>query len=174
MANRHIHYEAAFEDYLRSRGIPYVPVNETRRVIFAGNKVKSFDFLVHDGGARQWIVDIKGRQFPYINEKGAKRYWENWVAREDLEGLAEWQEVFGENYEAQFVFTYQLHGQPERWPEARPHRYNNDYYAFLVVSQADYEQHCQRRSDKWETVSVPTPIFREIAYPIESLTMWDA
>ena len=73
MTRRHIHYEAAFEDYLRSRGVPYVPVDEAKRVIFGGEKVKSFDFLVYPGDEQHWIVDIKGRQFPYISEQGARR-----------------------------------------------------------------------------------------------------
>ena len=174
MARLHSHYEAAFEDYLRSRGVPYVPVNEARKVIFSGNKVKSFDFLIYPGGAQQWIVDIKGRKFPYIGSNGSKRYWENWVLREDLEGLADWQEVFGDEFEAQFIFAYQLQGPPDRWPAGRPHCFNHNYYAFLAVARQDYERHCQVRSDKWETVSVPTRVFREIARPVESLTLWDA
>ena len=174
MARRHSHYEAAFADYMRSRGVPYVPVNETRKVIFSGSKVKSFDFLVYPGGPRHWIVDVKGRKFPYISSQGGKRYWENWVSRADLEGLADWQEVFGEDFEAQFIFTYQLQGPPDRWPAGRPHRFNNDYYAFLAVALTDYDRHCRPRSSKWETVSVPTRVFREIARPVESLTLWDA
>ena len=31
MANRDNHYEAAFEAYLRSRGVPYIAVDEARR-----------------------------------------------------------------------------------------------------------------------------------------------
>ena len=67
---KHIHYEAAFEDFLRSRGVPYVPVQEARRAIFAGERIKSFDFIVYPGGQRHWIVDVKGRRFPYITERG--------------------------------------------------------------------------------------------------------
>ena len=51
MARRHNHYEAAFEDYLRSRGWPYLPVDEQKKAIFAGARVKSFDFLVYRTGA---------------------------------------------------------------------------------------------------------------------------
>ena len=49
---RHIHYEAAFEDYLRSRGWPYLPVDEHRKAIFSGARIKSFDFLVYPPGRR--------------------------------------------------------------------------------------------------------------------------
>ena len=52
MTQRHIHYEAAFEDYLRSRGWPYIPVDEQKKAIFAGARIKSFDFLVYRPGER--------------------------------------------------------------------------------------------------------------------------
>ena len=64
MARRHIHYEAAFEDYLRSRGLAYVAVDETRKAIFAGARVKSFDFLVYHEPGSNRLVDVKGRKFP--------------------------------------------------------------------------------------------------------------
>ena len=89
------HYEAAFADYLRSRGVPFLPIDESRRAVFGDGSVKSFDFLVYPGTDRHWIVDVKGRKFPYVNDRGVKRYWENWVSREDIEGMSEWQDVFG-------------------------------------------------------------------------------
>ena len=95
MARRHNHYEAAFEDYVRSRGWPYLPVDEQKKAIFAGARVKSFDFLVYRPGQENaWLVDVKGRKFPY-QVNGQKRYWENWVTREDLDGLSQWQVVGG-------------------------------------------------------------------------------
>jgi hypothetical protein len=169
MARRDQHYENAFQDYLRSRGIPYVSVNEQRQAIFGGQKVKSFDFLVYPGGPSHWIVDVKGRKFPYLDLEGGKRYWENWVVNEDLDGMQEWQEVFGEDYEAYFLFTYSLEGPPDRWPAGRPHVFRNRLYAFRAVSLADYQRHCRRRSDRWGTVTVSTKVFREIAHPLETL-----
>ena len=42
MANRDNHYEAAFEEYLRGRGLPYVAVDEARRSLMAdGDSIKS-------------------------------------------------------------------------------------------------------------------------------------
>jgi hypothetical protein len=166
MTRRHIHYEAAFEDYLRSRGVPYVPVDEAKRVIFGGEKVKSFDFLVYPGDERHWIVDVKGRQFPYISEQGARRYWENWVTKEDLEGLAEWETVFGRDFEARLVFAYLLEGPPDRWPAFRPHMFWGDSYAFYSVGLADYRARCRGRSSSWDTVAVSAKAFREIATPL--------
>ncbi len=167
MTRRHIHYEAAFEDYLRSRGVPYVAVDETRRAIFAGERIKSFDFLVYPGNERHWIVDVKGRQFPYLNDTGIKKYWENWVTQDDLSSLAEWQEVFGREFEARLVFAYLLDGPPDRWPAARPHVYMGDEYAFLAVGLDDYRRHCRRRSASWDTVAMGPRSFRQLARVVD-------
>ena len=169
MARRDQHYENAFQDYLRSRGIPYVSVNEQRQAIFGGQKIKSFDFLVYPGGPSHWIVDVKGRKFPYVDPVGGKRYWENWVVNEDLDGMQEWRDVFGDDFEAYFLFTYRLLGPPDRWPDGRPHTFNNRVYAFWAVPLDDYQHHCRRRSDRWGTVSVPARVFRDIARPVEAL-----
>lgn len=169
MARRDRHYENAFRDYMRGRGVPYVPVNEQQQAIFAGQKVKSFDFLVYPGGSQHWIVDVKGRQFPYVGPEGAKRYWENWIVQEDLDGLREWEEVFGENFTAYLVFAYLLQGPPDRWPVGQPHGFNGRLYAYRAVRLRDYAEHCRRRSDRWGTVSVASGVFREISQPVEAL-----
>jgi hypothetical protein len=164
---KHIHYEAAFEDYLRSRGVPYVPVEEARRAIFAGERIKSFDFIFYPGEDRHWIVDVKGRRFPYINEQGGRRYWENWVTRDDLSGLAEWQSVFGGSFEARFVFAYLLEGPPDRWPAAQPHSFRGEDYAFLAVRLEDYSQYARPRSSSWDTVAMSASKFRSLCQPVE-------
>ena len=46
VANRDNHYEAAFEEYLRSRGVPYVAVDEAKRSVLSdGASIKSLDFM---------------------------------------------------------------------------------------------------------------------------------
>ena len=64
MAHRNIHYEAAFEDYLRAKGWPYIAVDEAKKAIFAGGAIKSFDFLVYSASGPNLLVDVKGRKFP--------------------------------------------------------------------------------------------------------------
>ncbi len=163
------HYEAAFEDYLRSRGIPYVPVDEARRAIFAGSRIKSFDILVYPPRDAKWIVDIKGRKFPYLSSRGGKRYWENWVERDDLIGLSEWEKVFGGEFEACFIFAYSLDGPPDRWPPTRPHPFRGEYYAFYHVTLSAYKENARERSASWQTVTVARSVFRKIARPVEAL-----
>ncbi len=168
MTRRHIHYEAAFEDLLRSQGVPYIAVDEAKKAIFSGDKVKSFDFLIYSSTGTNWLVDVKGRKFPY--ETGsARRYWENWVTRADLEGLMQWEEVFGEGFAAMFVFAYWLVGSDGRWPMEFVHPYGGQYYAFLGVRAAEYRDNCRRRSSRWDTVAVAAPVFRKLSRPVQRL-----
>jgi hypothetical protein len=178
MTRRYIHYEAAFEDYLRSRGLPYIAVDEHRKAIFAGSRVKSFDFLVYRADEPTWLVDVKGRKFPYELD-GRRRYWENWVTRDDLEGLRCWQEAFGAGFEGVFVFAYLLTGLDDpaavdlERAMARAaelgyvHPFRGDHYAFMCIGLDDYEHTCRQRSPKWDTLTVPTRRFRELARPIQ-------
>lgn len=162
MTRRHFHYEAAFEDFLRSRGLPYIGVDEAQRAIFSGAKIKSFDFLVYPASRPNWMVDIKGRRFPY-NSGGSRRFWENWVTAEDLQTLQVWEDVLGEGFRSMFVFAYALGGSEERWPTDLVHLYREQAYAFMGVPLADYRAACKRRSQKWGTVNIPTARFRELA-----------
>lgn len=164
MARRHNHYEAAFEDYVRSQGWPYVPVDEQKKAIFAGARIKSFDFLVYVPGEKAWLVDVKGRKFPYDFGSG-KRYWENWVTRDDLEGLRHWEGVFGDQFIPGLVFAYWLTGSADREPTADIHVFRNEYYAFLWVAASDYVAHARQRSPKWDTVTVPSRTFRRLVQP---------
>ncbi len=165
MARRHNHYEAAFEDYVRSRGWPYVPVDEKKKAIFGGCRVKSFDFLVYPRPGDAWLVDIKGRQFPYTGRNG-NRFWENWVTRQDLEGLARWNTVFGDGFTALLVFAYWLVGAPQREPTGQVHVFRGQSYAFVAIPASQYAQKARTRSPKWDTISVPTRAFRSMITPI--------
>lgn len=162
MAQRHIHYEAAFEDYARSKGWPYIPIDEQRKAIFSGARIKSFDFLVYPPDRKPWLVDIKGRKFPYDTKRG-KRYWENWVTREDVDGLRAWHKVFGDQYEPVLIFAYWLVGLHQKQPTLDIHVFRNEYYAFIPVSATDYERHARLRSPKWNTISVSTRLLKKLA-----------
>ncbi len=165
MAQRHIHYEAAFEDYIRSRGWPYIPVDEQRKAIFGGARIKSFDYLVYRPGQPAWLVEIKGRKFPY-DGNGRKRYWENWVSRDDLADLERWEGVFGDGFEPVLVFAYWLLGLETRDPTPEVHAFKDRYYAFLCVSAGEYARYARTRSPSWDTVSVPNADFRKLVRPI--------
>ena len=102
------HYENAFESYLQARSMRYVRLDQVRKAVFSGSGIKSFDFIVYpEGGNRHLLVDVKGRKMPFeAYQKGVGT--ESWVTVDDVEGLKGWEEVFGEDYQAVFVFAYWL------------------------------------------------------------------
>jgi hypothetical protein len=168
MANRDNHYEAAFEEYLRRGGVPYVAVDEARRSLMSdgGGSIKSLDFIV-SGPQTVWLVDVKGRRFPSGDE--TKQYWKNWSTRDDLESLARWERVFGENFRALFVFAYNIVGNRSPLPAQRLFEYRDGLYAFLAVLLADYAPRAHPISPRWDTVAMPTEEFRQLARPLDEL-----
>lgn len=160
----HVHYEAAFEGYLRAREVALVAVDEARRAAFREAKLKSFDFIVYSSGPR-WLVDVKGRRWAR-RRNGAKPAWENWVTQEDLDGLRQWEEVFGGDFRGLLVFAYWLTDIDGAPPELL-HRHAEHHYVFVGVPLSDYREHARMRSQKWGTVNVRARDFAAHARPIE-------
>lgn len=158
----HVHYESAFEDYIRARGIPYVAVDEAKRAAFRDAKLKSFDFIVYSAGPR-WLVDVKGRRWA-SRKAGGKPAWENWVTQADLDGLTQWEDVFGAGFSALLVFAYWLPTESTAPPELL-HRYCDEQYVFVGVPLREYCDHAKLRSPKWGTVNVSTRVFATMARP---------
>lgn len=167
MANRLVHYEAAFEDFLRARGTPYVAVDEAKKALFAGAALKSFDFVVYSAAGPNLLVDIKGRKFPYLS-RGQRRYWENWVEQDDLADLARWEEVFGRDFQAVLVFTYLLGDPTEAAKFTDVHLFRQEFYSFVAVTAELYGRHARLRSPAWQTVSMPLRLYRELLAPVSS------
>jgi hypothetical protein len=162
------HYESAFEDFLRKRGVPFIHADQARRTIFAGANLKSFDFVIYPPGDQNLLVDVKGRKFPYqVEGAGSRRYWENWVTREDLEAMTIWERTFGEGFRAVLVFAYWLATPEGRTPGRTIHLYRDQHYTFLGIPVSDYAANARTRSARWKTVSLPTKTFRDLARPIE-------
>jgi hypothetical protein len=162
---QHIHYEAAFEDFLQASQIAYVAVDEAKRAAFRDAKLKSFDFIVYSTRGANWLVDIKGRRWG--NKRGAKPSWENWVTQEDLDGLEQWQEVFGDGFRALFVFAYWLQTDGTPPPEIT-HEFRDQTYVFAGVPLDAYKLHARVRSPKWGTVNMPRAAFAEHVRPLVS------
>jgi len=173
MANRDIHYEAAFEDYLRAKGWPFVVVDEAKKSVFAGASIKSFDFLVYSSSGENLLVDVKGRKFPDLGgsrRQGAStKAWENWITRDDVDGLRQWEKVFGPDFAGTLVFAYWLQGRPERSPFNDVHIFKKKSYAFVAVKLEDYVTAARPRSEKWQTIAVPSKPFSKLAVDIAEL-----
>jgi hypothetical protein len=160
----HIHYEAAFEDCLRSRGIPYVAVDEAKRAAFRDAKLKSFDFIVYSDNNTNWLVDVKGRRWA-ARRNNRKPAWENWATQADLDGLRQWEQVFGVGFRALLVFAYWLLAEAEP-PLEIVHEFRGERYVFAGVPVEDYALHARVRSPKWGTVNMPTAEFARFVRPL--------
>ncbi len=170
MARRSVHYEAAFESYLQAKGWPYVAVDEAKKAIFSNVSIKSFDFLVYSTSQRNLLVDVKGRKFPDTSKsQSGVRAWENWVTREDVDSLQEWENIFGADFQAVLVFAYWLQGTPEKSPFEDVHFFKERYYAFAAVPMARYSQSVRPRSESWQTVAMPSAEFQKAIRDIGSL-----
>lgn len=163
----HIHYEAAFEDYLRTRGVPYVAVDEAKRASFRDVQIKSFDFIVYSASQTNWLVDIKGRRWA-ARPGSARPSWQNWVTQADLDALEQWQIVFGEGFRALLVFAYWI--DADALPPAEiAHSFRALRYVFACMPLDEYKGLARLRSPKWETVNIPVREFAQRVRPIAEM-----
>jgi hypothetical protein len=168
MANRDNHYEAAFEEYLRSRGVPYVAVDEAKRSVLSdGGSIKSLDFIVSTPCQVTWLVDVKGRKFPSGDIQ--KQYWKNWSTRDDLVSLAQWERLFGQSFCGLFVFAYNILGSRAPLAYEQLFQFRERLYAFVAVRLLDYAGHARPISAKWDTLAMPAAAFRRFAQPLHDL-----
>jgi len=163
MADRSIHYEAAFEAFLRQRGIPCVAVDEAKRAIFSDAKLKSFDFVVYSKSGQNLLVDVKGRS---LRDRSRRRGFETWAEEQDVSDLLQWEQVFGEGFKAIFSFIYWI--EPPLTPEPGMFEHRDRWYLLMGIPLDEYRDHMRRRSAKWATVCLKAEDFRSLARPIES------
>lgn len=161
------HYEAAFEAYLRARRWPYIAVDEARRSVVEGGSLKSLDFIVSTPGDFSWLIDVKGRRFPSGDEQ--KQYWRNWSTRDDLRALAAWQRHFGPAFRPILLFAYHLVADRSPMPRDQLFTFRGAEYAFIAIRLDDYVPHARPLSDRWDTVAMPTALFRQSARPFDDL-----
>ena len=166
MAKRENHYEAAFEAWLRQLEVPYVAVDESHRALLPGRTLKSLDFIVSpaaaEGGAEQWLVDVKGRQFP----TAGRQFWRNWSTRDELQSLAAWEALLGRQAVGLLVFAYNVIGEHAPLPAEELFVHRQQLYAFVGVRLDHYLSFAKPLSQRWDTVTVPTREFRAIARPV--------
>ena len=163
MADRTVHYEAAFEAFLRERGIPYVAVDEAKKALFANAKLKSFDFVVYSKNGPNLLIDVKGRQ---CRDRTGRKGFETWTTERDVDDLRQWEQVFGEGFKALLTFIYWIDPPLAAEPGMFEHR--DRWYLLMGIDLAEYRNAMRRRSAKWETVSLPAEEFRSLARPLES------
>jgi hypothetical protein len=183
MADRTVHYEAAFEAFLRHRGVPYVAVDEAKKALFSNAKLKSFDFVVYSKNGPNLLIDVKGRQHR-DKRRGSSTSagtFQTWTTERDVDDLLQWEQVFGEGFRAILAFIYwvdapvpslatvmQRDGDGAEEPDESGEMFEHQgrWYRLLGVDLSEYRAHMRRRSVKWETVALPTAQFKALARPI--------
>ena len=195
MAQRSVHYEAAFERYLRARKIPYIAVDEAKKTLFphgvfggssrkgvgvrgagveggegikgkAGEgegqreSLKSFDFVIYGEGTNL-LIEIKGRR------AGASlsARLENWVTHEDVQSLLRWEQLFGDGFEACFIFVYWFEAQPADALFEELLESEGMWYGLRAVPVRDYARVMRTRSQRWGTCDIARADFDAISVP---------
>ncbi len=171
MTDRTNPYEAAFEQFLRLRGVPYVAVDESRRAHWAdagpqGASLKILDFIVSPRAGASWLVDIKGRRFPGGRQR---QYWKNWSTHDDLLSLARWQTLFGQTSRAALVFAYAITGDRAPLPADQLLSFRDQWYGFVAIGLEQYAAWARPVSERWNTWAMPTGLFRRLAVPFADL-----
>ena len=168
MADRNNHYEAAFEAYLRTLRLPYIPSEENRRSLLAdGTTIKNFDFIVTVPGDNSWLVDVKGRRFP--GGRKNHNYWKQWSVFDDLVGMQTWETLFGRKFQGLFVFAYQVVGSKSPVPLEKLFVFRKRLYAFIGIRFAEYLPEARLISPRWNTYSMPARRFRQLAQPFDEI-----
>lgn len=169
--DRSNHYEAAFEAWLQEQALCYVAVDETRRAMLGGSRVKSLDFIVHGPLGARLVVDVKGRRFPGGPPERPRRVWENWSTRDDVDGLSRWAGRFGPGYQGLLVFAYHVLPQVDLPDDTEDlFCWRGKRYLLRAVDVEDYRMHLHVRSPKWGTVALPGNVFRTLIRPVRHFT----
>ncbi len=162
------HYERAFESWLIDNHIQYIAVDEHKKAAFGQAKIKSFDFLLYPRNQQIIIAEVKGRLFKgtsFAKLSGC----ECWVTADDIDGLAGWQEVFGQGHKAAFIFAYKIEKVDVDFYGRDIYDFEANRYVFFAVKLEDYRGFMKRRSPKWQTVTLPADKFRRCAIQMQNL-----
>jgi len=70
------------ERHLRDKGIPYINVDEAKKALFAGAKLRSFHFVVYFKDGKNWLL--------YTSQ----------LRKESRDDLRQWEQIFGDGFVA--------------------------------------------------------------------------
>jgi len=161
------HYELMFENFLREQQFLYIAINEAKRPIFKGEKVKNFDFIVVSKSGKLVLMDIKGKQFPYKSKLG-KNYWENWVGLDDVKFLKMWSEIF--NATGIIVFPYWIKYKEDEKLFKDIFKFKGNSYGIVAIEIDEYRKNAKPRSKSGEgtfnAISVSRELFSKLVKPI--------
>ncbi len=183
---RRSHYERAFAAYLARCGASFAFLNDAKRVVAgdptrlvppcdpahetpgatAGRRtLKNFDLVLYADRVHA-IVDVKGRKVASKLTGERTPRLENWVTGDDIESLRVWEALFGEGYEAAFVFVYWCPGRPPARLFDDRFEHHGRWYGLRGVSLSDYRAAMKPRSQRWRTVHLDQADFERVSRPV--------
>ena len=95
----------------------------------------------------------------------SNRRFESWVTEDDVQGLAQWQRLFGADFQATFVFVYCLRQQPPDALFAEVFPFGERWYVLREAPLEAYRREMVPRSARWRTVHVPAEAFMRLSRP---------
>jgi hypothetical protein len=164
------HYEKAFESWLIDNRIKFTVIDQSKRAAFGKVKLKSFDFLLYRKDEPVIIAEVKGRMFKGTTFEKLRRF-ECWVLADDVEGLLQWQNVFGNGHEAYFIFAYNIENIDVDFDGRGVYESAGRRYSFAAIKLDDYRRYMKLRSPKWRTVTLGADDFRKFAISLEELIL---
>ncbi len=161
------HYERFFENILRENEVLYLAIDEKRKPIYDGKGVKNFDFLVSSFNGK-YLIDVKGKKFPYLSSNNRKNYWENWIKTDDISGLKLWSSHFN-SFTPLLVYPYHIHDESfihEIDEYSDIYQDGDNYYGVVGIELSTYYVNAKSRSKGWEAISVSREKFKDLVKPI--------
>jgi hypothetical protein len=164
-------YEQVFESWLQENHIPFVYIDQTKRLGQANDDIKNFDFLLRPDAQNPLLVEVKGRTFHGTSLAGLKGL-DGWVTFEDVQALSHWHAAFEARSaaaQAMFVFIFRLE-QIDVETDGRPvYDCGGERFLMLAVPLERYRDRMKLRSPKWKTVTLAAADFRRRAVPVEDI-----
>ena len=166
---RQSHYERAIAAYLDARRASFAFLDDARRVVspehgrLGGDRsLKCFDLILYSDRVHA-IVDVKGRKVSSRLSEARSPRLENWVTRDDVESLGVWEALFGEGYEAAFVFLYWCDAPPPARLFDDRFEHHGRWYGLRGVWLSDYRSAMRERSRRWGTVQIDQPAYERLS-----------
>ncbi len=173
---------------LRKLRVPCVSVNEAKRAIVPGrdsyrqqdaagtwteHSLKNFDFVIYGPGTNL-LIDVKGRRLAPAAKQARARSrasaaeprLESWVNEDDVRSMLAWEQLFGPDFEAVFVFFYASAQPPAGDLFDEVFGFEGAWYAPRLVAVGDYARVMKPRSRRWRTVDVARDAFSEVSGPL--------
>jgi len=163
-------YERAVEEYLRTHGLAYLGVRQGRRALAGGRSVKNFDLLVRARSGQHYLLEVKGRQFPYVN-RGKKVYWENWLHQDDLEGLRRWRGYFGFGFTGLICYAYCITDEEYLETFTSQVDWQGKTFGLVGVTLETFLEVSEQRSRRWQALHIPPAVFRQVLAPLSAFLL---